>query len=304
MNPTLNVTLRQLRVFIEVARLSSFSRAGDEIGLTQSAVSRCVRELESEIGLKLIDRTTREVQLTDVGMNLVGSVSRLLTDLDEALREIRDLGEQRRGRVIVAASPTVACRLMPRVIAACLAQFPLIALSLRDDVQSDVLRQVKSGEVDFGVVIGPFSSDDLHGEPVMTDSFCLVARQDHRLAREHEVSWAALAGERLVMLDYASGSRPIIDAVMREHAVSAEVVQELGHPATVFGLVEAGVGVSVLPRLALPLPAHSALVALPLTPRAERTVELVRRRDRSLSPAAESVWGLIASLPKRAEELD
>ena len=88
MSRALNVTLRQLRVFIEVARLQSFSRAGDEIGLTQSAVSRCVRELEGEIGLKLVDRTTREVQLTDVGANLVGSVSRLLSDLDEALRYI------------------------------------------------------------------------------------------------------------------------------------------------------------------------------------------------------------------------
>src|ERR1700722_12517016 len=147
----MNVTLRQLRVFIEVARLQSFSRAGDEIGLTQSAVSRCVRGLEAEIGLKLVDRTTREVQLTDVGANLVGSVSRLLSDLDEALREIRDLGEQRRGRVIVAASPTVACRLMPGVISVCEQQYPLISLGLRDDLQSDVVRKVKSGEVDFGL---------------------------------------------------------------------------------------------------------------------------------------------------------
>ncbi|WP_062605750.1 LysR family transcriptional regulator [Caballeronia calidae] len=299
----MNVTLRQLRVFIEVSRLRSFSRAGDEIGLTQSAVSRCVRELEGEIGLKLIDRTTREVQLTDVGVNLVGTVSRLLADLDEALREVRDLGQQRRGRVTVAASPTVACRLMPRVIASCMRQFPLITLSLRDDVQSDVVRKVKSGEVDFGVVIGPFSSDELHGESVMTDSFCLVARRDHALGRESAVPWEALAGERLVMLDHASGSRPIIDAVMQEHGVEAQVVQELGHSATVFGLVEAGVGVSVLPWLALPLPADSSLVALPLEPRAERTVEIVRRRDRSLSPAAESVWSLIASLPQRAEDL-
>ena len=135
----MNVTLRQLRVFIEVARLQSFSRAGDEIGLTQSAVSRCVRELETEIGLKLIDRTTREVQLTDVGGNLVSSVSRLLTDLDDTLREIREIGEQRRGRVVVAASPTVACRLMPQVVAGCGKQFPFITLGLRDDVQSDFL---------------------------------------------------------------------------------------------------------------------------------------------------------------------
>jgi DNA-binding transcriptional LysR family regulator len=304
MNPALNVTLRQLRVFIEVARLQSFSRAGDEIGLTQSAVSRCVRELEAEIGLKLVDRTTREVQLTDVGANLVGSVSRLLSDLDEALREIRDLGEQRRGRVIVAASPTVACRLMPGVISVCEQQYPLISLGLRDDLQSDVVRKVKSGEVDFGLAIGPHGGDDLYTESVMTDSFCVVCRGDHRLAEESEVSWAGLAGERFVMLDHTSGSRPIIDSVLREHGVIADVVQELGHSATVYGLVEAGVGISVLPWLALPLPANSSLVMRPLMPRAERTVELVRRRDRSLSPAAESVWALIAALPKRAEDLE
>src|SRR5258708_7907804 len=137
----MNVTLRQLRVFIEVSRLQSFSRAGDEIGLTQSAVSRCVRELEAEIGLKLIDRTTSET--------------------------------------------------------------------------------------------------------LMTDSFCLVSRSDHRLAGQKQVAWSDLDGEKLVMLDQASGSRPIIDAVMSQQGVSATVVQELGHPATVFGLVQAGVGVSV-----------------------------------------------------------
>ncbi|RZF31359.1 LysR family transcriptional regulator [Paraburkholderia sp. UYCP14C] len=300
----MNVTLRQLRVFIEVARLQSFSRAGDEIGLTQSAVSRCVRELESEIGLKLIDRTTREVQLTDVGGNLVSSVSRLLSDLDDALREIREIGEQRRGRVVVAASPTVACRLMPRVVATCGEQFPYVTLGLRDDVQSDVVRKVKSGEVDFGVIIGPFSDDDLLSETLMTDSFCIVSRDDHRLAARKQVTWKDLDGEQLVMLDYASGSRPIIDAVMQAQGVNATVVQELGHSATVFGLVEAGVGISVLPWLALPLPAGASLVARPLVPRAERRVELVRRRDRSLSPAAEAVWNLIRQLPGRAEELN
>jgi DNA-binding transcriptional LysR family regulator len=299
----MNVTLRQLRVFIAVARLQSFSRAGDEIGLTQSAVSRCVRELEGEIGLKLIDRTTRDVQLTDVGGNLVSSVSRLLSDLDDTLREIREIGEQRRGRVVVAASPTVACRLMPRVVASCGREYPYIALGLRDDVQSDVLRKVKSGEVDFGVIIGPFSADDLLSDPLMTDSFCLVSRNDHPLAAREQVAWTDLDGERLVLLDYASGSRPIIDAAMQEYGVNATVVQELGHSATVFGLVEAGVGVSVLPWLALPLPAGASMVARPLVPRAERTVELVRRRDRSLSPAAEAVWGLIRQLPARAEDL-
>jgi DNA-binding transcriptional LysR family regulator len=297
----MNVTLRQLRVFIEVARLQSFSRAGDEIGLTQSAVSRCVRELEAEIGVKLVDRTTREVQLTDVGANLIATIPRLIGDLDDALREIREIGEQRRGRVVVAASPTVACRLMPEVVAGCSRQFPYVTLGLRDDVQSDVVRKVRSGEVDFGVIIGPFTAEDLETEMLTTDSFCVVVRGDHALAERDRVGWRELDGERLVMLDYASGSRPLIDAAMREKGVRAVVVQELGHPATVFGLVEAGVGISVLPWLALPVPSGSSLVARSLVPRAERTVELVRRRDRSLSPAAEAVWALIRQIGGRPE---
>jgi DNA-binding transcriptional LysR family regulator len=299
----MNVTLRQLRVFLAVARLQSFSRAGDEIGLTQSAVSRCVRELEGELGLKLIDRTTREVRLTDAGINLVETVSRLLSDLDEALREIREIGEQRRGRVVVAATPTISSRLMAHVVAGCGERLPYVALSLRDDVQSDVLRKVKSGEVDFGVVVGPLTGDDLISVPLMTDAFCVVCRDDHPFAHRDVVTWSSLSGQPLVLLGQASGSRPIIDRMMREQGVAATVVQELSQPATVFGLVEAGVGVSVLPWLSLPLPANASLVARALTPRAERTVELVRRRDRSLSPAADAVWELVREMPARTEQL-
>jgi len=299
----MNVTLRQLRVFIEVSRLQSFSRAGENIGLTQSAVSRCIRELEAEIGLKLIDRTTREVQLTEVGANLGASVARLLTDLDAALREVREMGEQRRGRVIVAAAPTVASRVMPICLARCVAEHPFISLVLRDVVQADVLRQVRSGEADFGAIIGPLMLDDLLVEPLMTDSFCLICRSYHALAGRAQVDWSALEGERLLMLDHTSGSRAVIDRILLQHGVTVHVTQELGHSATVFGLIEAGLGASILPTLALPLPADSSLVMRALVPRAERTVALVRRRDRSLSPAAEAVWQLMCQLPGQVELL-
>jgi DNA-binding transcriptional LysR family regulator len=292
----MNVTLRQLRVFIAVSRHGSFSRAGDEIGLTQSAVSRGIRELETELGLRLIDRTTRDVQLTAAGANLQSSVERLLADLDGALREIKDIGEQRRGRVVVCASPTVSARLMPCCVAACEARYPYVTLVLRDDVQRDVLTKVRSGEADFGVVIGPLDADDLIVETVFFDPFVLICRADHPLAAQSDVSWRSLEGARLVMLDGQSGSRPVIDRLMHEQGITPRVVQELAHSSTVFGLVEAGVGVSVLPSLSLPLPAEGALVARPLTPRGERTVARVRRRGRSLSPAADAVWALIGDV--------
>ena len=109
--------------------------------------------------------------------------------------------------------------------------------------------------------------------------------------------WRALDGVPLALLDFASGSRPLIDRIPARHGVVPQVVQELGHSASVFGMVEAGIGASVLPSLSLPLPEASPLVWRPLVPREERSIVMVCREDRSLSPAAAAVWDMVRTLP-------
>lgn len=180
----MNVSLRQLKVFLAVARAGSFSRAGDEIGLTQPAVSRCIRELEGELGLRLVDRTTREVTLTEVGQNLAGTLERVLDELETVLIETRGMGEQRRGRVRVASSPTLSASLMPECLSRCAARYPEITLILRDQVQAFALDSVRHGEVDLGVVVEPQSGDDLTLQPILTEPFSLVCRHDHPLAAQ------------------------------------------------------------------------------------------------------------------------
>lgn len=297
----MNYTLRQLRVFLAVANTGGFSRAADLVGLTQPAVSRGVAELEEALGVRLLDRTTREVVLTEAGHALAPALERLLGQLDDTLEETRQLGERYRGRVVIAGAPTISARLMPMYVAACAAQYPEIRLTVRDNVQADGLEQVRAGAVDFGVLIDPLVRDGLVVEPVATDPFCFVCRRDHPLAQSPSVPWAALHGMQLVLLDFASGSRPLIDRVFGRHGVVPLVVQELGHSASVFGMVEAGIGASVLPSFSLPLPAASPLVWRPLVPREERSIVMVRREDRSLSPAAAAVWDLVRRLTVRAE---
>lgn len=265
-----HVTLRQLRLFLTVARTGSFSRAGGEIGLTQSAVSRAIRELEDELELRLFDRTTRDVQLSAVGEELSAHLSRLLDELDEVLREVSGLGAQRRGRVIVAASPTLAARLLPACVARCAQRYPLVQWILKDEVQSDVIAHVRSGEVDFGVVVGPFEADDMIVDALRTDTFVAVLRADHPLAERAALHWRDLDGQTLALLDHSSGSRPIIDRLMAQAGVAPRAVHDLAYSATVFGMVEAGLGMSVLPALSLPLPAGMPLCALPLEPVAYR----------------------------------
>lgn len=288
-------SLRQLRVFQAVALHSSFTRAGDQIGLTQPAVSRCVTELEQHLGIKLLDRTTREVVLTEAGRSLAVRLQRVLEDLDSMLLDVRGLATQRQGRVRVASSPTLSANLLPECIARCRRDHPGLELLLLDRMQHDALASVLSGEVDFGVVIEPEPgrSDELHAEPILSEPFCLVCPPTHRLARQRTVRWAALHGEPLVLLDHASGSRRLIDDALRGHGVQAPVAQEVGHVTTIFRMLDAGLGISVVPTLALPPAGLQGLEVRPLTPRVERAIVLVRRANRALAPVAEVAWALV-----------
>ncbi|MGP2733824.1 LysR family transcriptional regulator [Serratia bockelmannii] len=286
----MNYSLKQLRVFVAIARHGSFSRAGEAIGLTQSAVSHSVKELEAEVGVRLLDRTTREVALTDAGLRLANRVERLLDELQAALLDARSFGVQRSGTVRVATSQTISAHLMPQCIAAGEREYPEIRIMLRDQAQQQVLHSVRNAEVDFGIVVDPVQAVDLECEAVLHEPFLLLCRDDHPFAAQQEVRWSALNGCRLVLQDYASGSRPLIDSALRQQGIEAQVVQEIGHPATLFPMVAEGIGISIFPALALPLPEGGRLRVRRLVPEINRALMLVRRKNRSLTPAAEAIW--------------
>lgn len=289
----MNYSLRQLRVFVTVAQAKSFSRAGEMIGLSQSAVSHSVKELEQQTGVRLLDRTTREVILTEAGQQLAARLARLLDELSSTLRDVGRVGQQLSGTVRVAASQTISAHLIPHCIAQSNQCYPDINFVLHDRPQQWVLESIRQGEVDFGIVIDPGPVSDLECEVVLSEPFLLLCRNDSPLAAQTSVTWQALEGAKLVLQDYASGSRPLIDAALADQQVNATIVQEIGHPATLFPMVEAGIGISVLPALALPLPQGSQLTVKRFTPAVERKLMLARRKNRSLSGAAQAIWEVV-----------
>lgn len=286
----MNYTLRQLKTFVAVAQQGGFSQAGQAIGLSQSAVSHSIKELEAEMGVRLLDRTTREVILTEAGQQLASRIERLLEELHTTLLDIRTWGEQRSGTVRIAASQTISAHLMPQCLAASQQSYPEIRVILHDRVQQWVLQSVRNGEVDFGIVIGPLADADFDCQPILDEPFLLLCRNDDPLASELRPQWLMLGGRTLVLQDYTSGSRLLIDAAFRQQAVKVDVVQEVGHPATLFPMVEAGIGISILPALALPLPAGRPLTVRRLYPEINRSLMLIKRKNRSLTPAAEAIW--------------
>ncbi|TCL07148.1 MULTISPECIES: LysR family transcriptional regulator [Sodalis] len=288
-----NISLRQLRIFLAVADHHGFSRAGNMLSLTQSAMSHSIGELENELGIRLFDRTTREVLLTKEGADLAEELRHLMGELANTLSNAQRRSERHRGLVHVATSPTISAGIMPDCITQVVENYPQINLIIHDQVQQQTLQMVVNGEVDFGVIIEPSVPSDLYTETFMEEPFCLVLPETHEIARQKQVNWSDLQNQELVLLDYASGSRPLIDNALIRHGVTPRVIQELGHVTTIFRILQSGIGVSVIPQLALSSLEGSGLATRQLWPLENRRLQLARRRNRSLSPAATAVWTLI-----------
>ena len=290
---SMNISLRQLRVFLAVARRRHFRRAAEHLHLSQPAVSRHVAELEGELGIRLFDRSTREVIPTEAGRYLESAIERVLDELEDVLEHVHSEGERRRGKIHIASVPTLSASLMPACIADCARTYPELTIQLHDQAQTLVLDSVRGGEVDFGIAIEPPDAGDFDSEVIMRDPFWLACRPDHPLARHKTVAWKKLHDQPLILLDYSSGSRRLIDQVLHKHGVDAHVVQQTGHTHTAFRMVEAGLGITITPALSSPPP---TLAMRPLTPTEQRAVTLIRRRQRSLSPLAMLAWERLREL--------
>jgi len=293
----MNVSLQQLKVFVAVARERSFTRAAREFDLTQSAVSRCVRELEDAVELKLFDRTTRQVQLTHAGASLERRIGRLLDEIDLTLREERAAYEGHRGVVAVASNPVLSSGWVAQGLARCATAYPELTVTVEDQPQSGVLASVEYGEVDFGVVslAAPLANDQLHAQVMFTTPLHAVMPSTHPLARHASVAWAALHDWALVTLNADAGVRAALDPAFSANGLKRRPVQEFGHVAAVLRMVELGLGVGVLPVDAHWPAVGDSLVSRPLVPEIALTTLLVHRRNRSLRPNAAAAWAEFAA---------
>jgi len=290
----MNVSLQQLKVFVAVARQRSFTRAAREFDLTQSAVSRCVRELEEAISLRLFDRTTRQVELTLAGASLARRIGQLLDEIDLTLREERAAHHGHTGVVTVASNPVLSSSWVPECLARCATVFPGLVVDVKDEPQDAVLASVEQGDVDFGVVsdLDAHSNDTLLIQPLFSTPLCAVLPDTHALARGTTLMWSALGDSSLVTLNGDAGSRAAVERAIGAHRVHVRRMQECGHVAAVMRMIELGLGIGVLP-VGTHWPAPSArLVARPLLPEVSFTTMLVRHRNRTLRPNAEAVWSL------------
>lgn len=291
----LDISGRQLRAFVALADQRNFTRAAQTCFLSQPAFSTLIRTLEDVVGTRLFDRDTRSVQLTPEGRLFDASARRLLEDMQRALGDLSDHAERRKGRVSVAALPSLAAGWLPAILAEFMEAWPGIAVELHDALSDACIAQLRNHQADFALAAtgaGTSSASDLRGRKLCSDRFHLVCRADHPLAKVPKLTAKQLAPWPFVQMSRISSVRQSLDAAL--HPLRLNAVLEVEHLATVMGLVEAGVGVSVVPALTLFHFRRDTLVTRPLPVAGlARTIYLVQRREGSLSVAAQTLHDLI-----------
>jgi DNA-binding transcriptional LysR family regulator len=248
-----SVTLRQLRTFKTVADVASFSLAAQRLKLSQPSVSYQVKELEETLGLPLLDRLGKRVQLTEAGTILYGYARRMLDTLDEVSVELEEMRGIQRGSLRVGASTTVGIYLLPAALGAFKKLHPGLVISLEIGSRARVQEQVLRNELDLAVV-GPASKDaDLAIIPFLSDELVVVAPAGHPLASRRKLTLKDLADQPFIMREASSGSRWSLEKEARKAGAKLSVAMELGSNGAIKHAVESGLGLAVISRYAAAL---------------------------------------------------
>lgn len=298
----MNFDLNDLLAFRAVAELGSFRRAAESVHISQPAFSRRIEKLEQALGTRLLERTTRRVSLTAVGRDFDRQLRHILDALDTTLLGIRGVAASRMGQVTVACVPSAVNHFLSRVIGLYHERYPKSRVKIIDDGANEVLLAVARGEVDFGLNFIGSQENDVEFEPLLEERFVAACRRDHPLAKKAQVTWAELAQYDYISVGKASGNRLLLDQALAGLPGQSHSLYETQHGTTMIGLVEAGLGVAVVPSMAMPSADHPLLVSVPLIdPIVKRKMGLIRRRSCVLSPAAQQFYDLCAERQVTAE---
>ncbi|MBO9352953.1 LysR family transcriptional regulator [Bordetella petrii] len=281
------VTLRQLRAFIAVLECGSFSEAADSMHLSQAALSGLVKELESRLGVRLLDRNTRSVGASVVGAAFEPLVRRVLVNLDEALDSVTNLKELRRGVVRVAAPETLSCTLLPELIAGYGARHPGVDVRFEDVPIEQVLAGLHNGGTDLGFgPAGVLADEAVHAHLIRVDPLWAVLRPDDPLAAEESVSWKALRARPLINYMPNLARNVLSNVPSRHHPADIVPVHRVN---TALALLRVRSGFVICPSMARSLVEGFGLVFRPLCqPTVTWRIALFARDRSFLSPAVES----------------
>lgn len=280
------ISIDLLNTFVEVSRIGNLSRAAEALQTDQSTVSRKIAKLEEEVGVALFERIGRSIRLTQAGRRFVGRAERVISETRDAVAEAAGTVSAETGEVHVGFLHTVGARWLPERLASFLQRYPGVRFVLEEGNADEVVAGVLSGGFDLGILgPPPANAPELKVAPLFRERVAVVVPAGHRLVGRSSVTLRELAEEPLILPRSRTGLRRVIDEAFNRQGLSERVAYEGDDFTIVQGMVEAGLGITLLP---MPLPTPSSRVAVvPLRDPIARTMALCWDGRRTLPPAAE-----------------
>ena len=288
---------RLLGAFLTLADCGQFKLAAERFNVSQSAFSQMISRLERQLGTRLFDRDTRHVSLTPEGQALVPLARALATDVESMYGSLRDHAERRKGKVAIAALPSLSADWLPKILADFRRRYPGIQLQLFDTVADPNLDLVRRGTVDFALNARINSPEEFDTQLLFHEPFFIICPPSHPFAQKQHVTLRSLAG-----CDYIHSVRSgSVWHWIQPHIGNIDLNDtgfEVGHLSTLAGLIANGIGVSIVPGFALFQFYRLGLSAVPIHDRGlERPLLMVKRRGQSLSVAAKALLEMIIENP-------
>jgi DNA-binding transcriptional LysR family regulator len=235
----------QLITFLQVAKLGSFSRAGQKVFRSQSAVSAQIRQLEQEYGDKLLDRSGKNVKLTPAGRVLFAYAERLLTLRDESLLAVADHGATTRGTLVIGANEATCLYVLPEVFAEYCRLYPGVQMSIYRNFSYKIIEKLENGSIDVGIVTLPVKMPSLKVHPIFRDRLMLMVDSQSPLAKHKSVSVSDVAQQPL-LIPKTGYTRQLMDKLFRPYGSQIQMRMELPSVGMIKSFVAAGLGVSLI----------------------------------------------------------
>lgn len=282
--------LHQLRYFCAIVDTGSFSRAARQSHVSQPSLSQQIRKLEDELGARLFDRLGRSVRLTDIGQTFLPRARAVLRELEAARSDLADQKNSLGGAIVIGVIPTVAPYLLPPHLTAFSRKFPQARISVVEEITPVLLDRLRAASIDLAILALPVRGHEFESFPILTEPFFAALPKRHRLARLRSISLKDLASESFLLLRDGHCFRENALAACDRARLHPQIVFESGQFSSLLSMVAAGMGVSIVPEMALDEKSHCTYVRL-ADDHAVRTIGAVRLRGRSFSRVHNSFLG-------------
>lgn len=287
------INIKHLQALRAVANYRHFTRAASSLGLSQPALSTLIKQLEDDLGIALLNRNTRSVELTPIGRAFLVECNETLASFERALNRVSDLAALRAGRLRIAALPSVCCGVLPPVIAAFREAYPAITLTIADAHGNGVLEMVEDGLVDVAIGYIP-SGEGFEHTPILEDRLKVVVHPEHPLAQYETLNWETISEHEVIAMNHGTTVRRITDECAAAAGVVLRNVLEANQMQTALTFSAARLGAAILPGLGIPDPLPADLAVRPIDDKqAGRTISIIRSGNVQESPASAAFTKLL-----------